>query len=505
MIRCNAVSDASYYLHASGEMDTPWAWQGRLSGRLGLSGVDHDAFRKLMRNRTPDGSKLTAMDHPDRRLGYDLTFAEPKSVSLMEQLAGDTRIAAAREASVREIMEELVEPLAATRDRRLFGFRPVETGNLAWTGFYHRLGRPVGGVSDPNGHVHVVLPNATERSGRHLALEIRPIKEAMPLIQAAWHANFAGKLRELGYGIRPTRDGFEIAGVADATIRKFSRRSELIELEAKRREIKSPKGKAALGALTREKKLEAVAPEKLHAAWEMRLTPTERAALAETHRKAVEGREGEWADRSTSHLRTTLHGLLRAESAVPEEKLLTEALKRGVGEVSLAGLQSAMEQPGIVRGKAGGVSYLTTPECMEGERQVVDFALQGRLSLKRVKRGEKVESMERLPGFEALRERVSQAADSGERLRFYVPGYRLYSDKAQRGSPAVWLEDFAGLKTGQERPKVKLARKVAKVSRKLAAKLKRQVTRVKQFEAVRSMVERQLDGRARDVARGYER
>ena len=294
MLRANPVSDPAYYLTASGEWDRTGAWQGKDAERLGIAGTDDTrAFRKLMANRTPEGKKLTARDHPDRRCGYDLTFSEPKSVSIIRELAGDDRIERARAEATAEIMRDVVEPLAATRDRRMFGFRPATTGNLSYLTFQHRLGRPVNGVPDMNGHDHVVIPNSTYLNGRRTALEFAAIKEKAPLIQAAWHSLYARKLNELGYDTRVTKDGFEMASVSDATIRKFSGRTIQVLSEQERREaelqgkisrtrdalelenlygkmakVKSPKAKAGLGAKTRELKKSDIDPATLLAAWE---------------------------------------------------------------------------------------------------------------------------------------------------------------------------------------------------------------------------------------------
>ena len=51
----------------------------------------------------------------------------------------------------------------------------------------------------------------------------------------------ANKLQDLGFGITRKRDDFEIAGVPAGAIKRFSRRTEVIEKVAAERGITDPK------------------------------------------------------------------------------------------------------------------------------------------------------------------------------------------------------------------------------------------------------------------------
>lgn len=289
MIRHHAVADASYYLNAQSELDTTLDWQGKLCDSLSLAGQDVQAFRWIAKGKTPHGEKLTQRDKDNAIRFHDLTFSEPKSVSLLEQIYGDDRIAWARRESVKEVMENYVEPLAHTRETVGGKQRQVKTGKLAWIGFEHKLGRPVKGWPDPNGHIHVCVASVSEHNGKRTALEPEPIVKRLPLIEAAWNTIYARNLKQLGYEIRPTATAFEIKHVPDQTIRKFSQRSEVVEAEALRRRVKSPKAKAALGAFTREKKLQRVEPDRLAREWMGRLDTGERQILQAVLHKAARG------------------------------------------------------------------------------------------------------------------------------------------------------------------------------------------------------------------------
>ena len=64
-----------------------------------------------------------------------------------------------------------------------------------------------------------------------------------------------------------------------SAIRKFSRRTDRIEEEARRRGIDDPEEKARLGGLTRERKDKGLTWKELRGEWDNRLTPQERQEL----------------------------------------------------------------------------------------------------------------------------------------------------------------------------------------------------------------------------------
>ena len=57
----------------------------------------------------------------------------------------------------------------------------------------------------------------------------------------------ANKLQDLGFGVDRKRDDFEIAGIPADILRRFSRRTELIEKVAEEKGITNPDRKAELG------------------------------------------------------------------------------------------------------------------------------------------------------------------------------------------------------------------------------------------------------------------
>ena len=82
----------------------------------------------------------------------------------------------------------------------------------------------------------------------------------------------ANKLQDQGFGVERKRDDFEIGGIPADVLKRFSRRTALIEKLAEEKGITNPDRKAELGAETREKKAKALSWEALRKEWDTRLT-----------------------------------------------------------------------------------------------------------------------------------------------------------------------------------------------------------------------------------------
>ncbi len=367
---------ADYY--ADGQ-EIVGGWGGRAAEMLGLAGtVDKASFDRLCDNLDPrTGGPLTARTRTDRTVGYDFTFSVPKSVSLLYGLTGDTDVLAAFRGAVAETMQE-IESEAKARVRK--GGRDAEraTGNLVWAEYVHTTSRPVDGVPDPHLHAHMFVFNATfdaeERQWK--AGQFRDLKRDAPYFQAAFRVRLAGRLQELGYALDRTRDDFEIAGVPKAVVRQFSRRTAQIDELADELGITDPDRKAELGATTREKKTDRLSRDELRREWLGRLCDDDRRALGKAFRPArpnerVTGGERQAVEHAIGHV-------FAREAAVPERKLLTEALKRGVGAATLDSVKKELAARPLVRGTVKGRELVTTPEMLSAEGRLLAFARKGR-------------------------------------------------------------------------------------------------------------------------------
>ncbi|MCZ4263130.1 relaxase domain-containing protein, partial [Limimaricola sp. G21655-S1] len=94
-------------------------WQGAGAERLGLQGaVDEEQFKGLLKGRLPSGEELRLSRRNDMksRVGIDLTFAPPKSVSMQALVGLDERIVAAHDAAVADVLAHIEQ--VATQARK---------------------------------------------------------------------------------------------------------------------------------------------------------------------------------------------------------------------------------------------------------------------------------------------------------------------------------------------------------------------------------------------------
>src|SRR5262249_44492269 len=157
------------------------------------------------------------------------------------------------------------------------------TGNLAYAEFIHHTSRPVDGVPDPQLHAHCFVFNCSWDNSEQewKAGYFRDLKRDAPYFQAAFRVRLANRLQELGYAIERKRDDFELTGISAATIQKFSRRTETIKDEARKRGITDPKEKHDLGEKTRERKDGSLTWQGLRSEWDNWLTPEERQVIGQ--------------------------------------------------------------------------------------------------------------------------------------------------------------------------------------------------------------------------------
>jgi conjugative relaxase-like TrwC/TraI family protein len=354
-------------------------WGGKAADRLGLSGtVDKFSFERLCDNLDPrTGKQLTVRTRGERTVGYDFTFSVPKSVSLLYAMSGDEAILEAFRGAVDATMREM-EFEMKTRVRKSGQDADRTTGNMVWAEFIHTTSRPVDGLPDPQLHAHVFAFNTTwdDKEQRWKAGQFRELKRDAPYFQAAFRVRLANRLQDLGFGVTRKRDDFELAGVPADMLKRFSRRTALIEKVAEQRGILDPERKAELGAETREQKGKALSWTALQKEWDSRLSEGERRMLAALHRRehaAVkpERSEGLAVDHALGH------SFVR-EAVVPERKLLTEALKRGLGSVTVEDAAAELRGRPLIRSDVEGRPMATTKEMLSLETRLVDFARNSR-------------------------------------------------------------------------------------------------------------------------------
>lgn len=370
---------ADYY--APGQQELKGVWRGKGAHRLELAGeIEQMDWESLCDNKNPlTGDKLTARQKSERRVGFDLNWHLPKSVSLLYGLTGDQRILNAFQKSVNETMCE-IESEAKARVRKDGRNEDRITGEMIWGEHIHFTARPIDGVPDPHVHSHCFVMNQTYDpvENRWKALQIADIKRDAPLFEARFHARMSLRMTELGFPVTRTQKGWEIAGFDASTLDKFSRRTAQIEKVARENKITDPRWKSQLGASTRQRKQKDLSMDELRQLWHDRLSDKERSSVTRLVKQAVPTVVLQNQPATESAAKLAVEHCFERKSVVPERTLLVEALKRGYGQASVEAIEKAVAQQGILVGEKEGRRCATTRLVLGEETRMLDFARAGR-------------------------------------------------------------------------------------------------------------------------------
>ena len=116
--------------------------------------------------------------------------------------------------------------------------------------------------------------------------------------------------------------------------------------------------------------------EELREAWNGRLTVQERHLFEGVSCRAIPYDRPDRGERmAVDH--AVEHSFVR-EAVVPERKLLTEALKRGLGAVTVESVARELHERPLIRSDVAGRKMATTKEMLALETRMIDFARQGR-------------------------------------------------------------------------------------------------------------------------------
>jgi conjugative relaxase-like TrwC/TraI family protein len=391
------LEHSDYY--AEGERVTG-QWQGRGAEMLGLAGdIQSEQFEALRQGVDPQSGEFlrqrhsadrTAADGTTQSRGrnlYDFTISAPKSVSVMAQLGGDAGLVEAHRKAVQETLKEL-EHRAASRVRRDRANDNRITGNLVLAVYHHDTSREL----DPQLHTHAVAANLTYdgAEGRWKALQASDIYEQRAYLTEVYRNALAREVRSLGYEIEDRRSskgknlGFEIKGVSDELLEKYSQRSEqrdraIAEFVENKGRQPSDNEIAILVRESRADKLVEISTAEVHSRQTARLTPEESLTLGQI-REAVRERsqtqrlEPESAVPSLDYAKQ--HVFERVSVALDHE-LLTEALRHGRGRIDLADLKgefSLEESTGRIL-QAG--KEVATRESLDRERDMIERINRG--------------------------------------------------------------------------------------------------------------------------------
>jgi conjugative relaxase-like TrwC/TraI family protein len=371
-------------------------WQGRGAEMLGIGGeVKPGDFEALRQGLDPDTGKFLRQRRSADRIGadsttqshgrhlYDFTISAPKSVSVLADLGGDRRLIEAHQRAVAEALREL-ELHAAARIRKKGANQDSPTGNLVIAVYHHDTSREL----DPQLHTHAVAANLTfdNLEGRWKALQASGIYERRSYLTEVYRNALAREVRLLGYEIESRRNGkgrdcgFEIRGIPDAVLERFSQRSRQRD-EAVRRFIEE-KGRpptdneiAILVRDSRADKLLEVSTEAVKAFQRARLTIEESRQLKSFAGKA---RSGDISfDGSNPSLQYAKDHVFERVSVTKDHEILGEALRHGRGRISCQELKRSLaleESSGAILRHGDEIA---TKASLRREREMIDCINRG--------------------------------------------------------------------------------------------------------------------------------
>ena len=270
-------ADASYYLKEDNYYlkDVEGIERSMIGGRgaklLGIEGkVTPEVFEKLI-DRDFNIQKAGTPTRP----GWDLTFSAPKSVSILAIVGGDERLLHAHSESVKDAMKVVEEQACQARivdgkdENGKAKYIFEKTNNLAYMMFLHDVSRE----KDPQLHTHTVVANLTKAANDmwYALGSSKNTHNKQEFIDGFYenvmkYRNFYGlvyrnslgrRVRELGYDTEITNSSFgffEIKGIEQKLIDKFSKRSEQVKDRVKDTGYDSAAAKAAATLDTRKSK-----------------------------------------------------------------------------------------------------------------------------------------------------------------------------------------------------------------------------------------------------------
>jgi conjugative relaxase-like TrwC/TraI family protein len=373
------LAQNDYY--AAGEI-RPGQWIGVGAELLGLSAgqnVSREQFYALCENQHPQtGERLTLRQNEKdkRRVFFDFTCSPPKSVSVLAVAMNDQRLVEAHEESARIAFREL-EPFAAARVRKSGNQRDRTTGNLIAAAFVHTSSRAL----DPQLHTHFTVFNATfdERERCWKALQAGAMYDAIRYATAVYRNELARRVRVIGYRTSPAKHGFDIEGVGDTALTKFSKRAQEVkqivgEMEQRLGRKLSNNEVSYAVHQSRTKKLKGISTAEVRERQLAQLSGDELQSLRALMASAQSSRETPALEGEQAALTHAMAHVFERRSVVPEHELLAVALAHRQGELDLPRLKRQLHHSAeLVRTERG----LSTHKILETELSLIQTVNSG--------------------------------------------------------------------------------------------------------------------------------
>jgi conjugative relaxase-like TrwC/TraI family protein len=387
----SGASLTSYFEKESGQKDywqkeaqSATCWHGRGAEALGLSGaVNQEAFEKIMDGILPDGTQMPGGQGGERRMGYDLTFSAPKSVSLEGLVVGDKRVIEAHDQAVAKALDWIEKEAAQTQIKTNGVIDIAKTDNITAAVFRHETSREL----DPQLHSHAVVSNFTrDANGKYRALDNSEIYKLRMTAGAIYRSELAHGLQQVGHSVhQTTADGrFEIDGYSKAQLDEFSTRRKRIEAELAERGLSGAEASQQAALMTRQAKITLTDEGKaaMQAEWRERaeklgihISPDSRGGDSVKSNPEQVQREADKA------VQFAVEHLSERSSTFPEYRLREAAMQRAVGSARIGDIQPAIdraiESRGLLEIETESGTRFATSDSLLRERQTIAIMDRG--------------------------------------------------------------------------------------------------------------------------------
>lgn len=201
----NSAAMGRYFAEETASM----RWSGKVADFLEIRGrtVTRPDLTRAAAGYCPlSGKPLYQRRSGSRRLGWDIIFMPPKSISVAALVgAGGDRIIRAHLRAVESTVNLLAEPAAAVKTRSPANFHLWQTtGAMLFTQAVHRTNRE----KEPHLHSHVLVMNTTLTKKKVLmGLETRPLFERFEAMERLYNHELARNLRRDGIDVTTSDAG----------------------------------------------------------------------------------------------------------------------------------------------------------------------------------------------------------------------------------------------------------------------------------------------------------
>ena len=385
----------NYYL----DRQAPASWSGKgaeLAGVMGKKPTKEELINllsgKVTHPVTGEIENLADNSKGDkRRIGYDLTFSPPKSVSVMALVGGDQRILKAVSVANNVGMNWIQDHAATIRVKDEQGKNQrIDAGNLIMMQVQHETSRE----NDPQAHVHNVLfPHVYDAvAGKWRSLSNEDLMSIRHSADRVVMGVLKKELESLGYDTVISKDGasWEIGGVTEEVLREFSGRTTAIDQLIKARGFDpataSWEMRSVATLASRDMKRE-IPHAQLHAIWKERASALgiDLEALTSKSKIKAASMNTETFELAAKYkamesLTFAVNSLSEREQAFKVSDLEAEAVK--FGKVDIRDVKEAItiqkdKRALVPRVITGSKEYLTTQKAITVEQDILHHITQG--------------------------------------------------------------------------------------------------------------------------------